>query len=202
MKKTFGIIGAGNIGQSVAQHLVKAGYQVIIGNTKGPDSLKDVIAGLGSNAKAGTLQEAAGSDVVVLAVPWAALPTLPPLTDWSGKLVIDATNQYISMDPLKLADLGGKASSEVMQETLPGARVIKAFNTLWFKILAKDPKQGGGNRVILVSGDDAAAKKEIIEVIASLEFAPIDIGSLAHSKLQEQDGLLGHVNLVQVKYDA
>jgi predicted dinucleotide-binding enzyme len=201
MKKTFGIIGAGNIGQSIAHHLVKAGYSVILSNSKGPDSLKEIVANLGKGAKAGSLQDAAKADIVVLAIPWLALPSLKTLTNWQDKLVIDATNQYISFNPNKFADLGGKASSEVVAETLKGARIVKAFNTLWFKILASDPEQGGGNRVLLVSGDDTEAKKEVVDLIETLKFAAVDIGSLAHSKIQEQDGLLGHINLIRVEYD-
>ena len=201
MKKTFGIIGAGNIGQSVAQHLLKAGHKVTLANSRGPETLKDTIATLGDGAVAGTQQEAANQDIVILAIPWAGVPSLANVTDWKGKIVIDATNQYISMDPLQLADLGGKPSTQVVAETIKGARVTKAFNTLWFKILVEDPKQGGGDRVILVSGDDEEAKKEIIALIESLGFAGVDVGPIAASRIQEQDGLLGHINLVRLVYD-
>jgi len=201
MKKTIGIIGAGNIGQSIAHHLVNAGYEVTLANSKGPETLKDIIAGLGKQAKAGTQKDAASKDIVVLAIPWKAVPSLTGLTDWKGKWVIDATNQYTSMDPLVFADLGGKPSSKVVSEAIPGARIVKAFNTLWYKILAADPKQGGGNRVLWVSGDDAEVKKEVMDMITSLQFAPVDLGSIAQSRIQEQDGMLGHINLVQVAYD-
>ena len=201
MKKTFGIIGAGNIGQSVAHHLLAAGFEVTLANSKGPETLKDVIAGLGKGAKAGTQKEAAGKDIVVLAIPWMALSSLAGLTDWKGKWVIDATNQYTSTNPHTLIDLGGKPSSQFVSEAIPGARIVKAFNTLWYKILASDPRQGGGNRVLWVSGDDTEVKKEIMDILTALQFAPVDIGSIAHSRIQEQDGLLGHINLVRVVYD-
>lgn len=201
MKKTFGIIGAGNIGKAVAHHLLKAGFEVTLSNSKGPDSLKETITALGGNAKAGSLQDAAKEDIVVLALPWTAINTLSGLADWKNKLVIDITNNVISMQPYTLANLNGKASSEVISETIPGARIVKAFNTLWFKILESDPRQGGGNRVTFVSGDDADAKKEISEIINSLGFAAVDIGSLAHSKLHQLDGLLANLNLIKVKYD-
>ncbi|HXB32023.1 MAG TPA: hypothetical protein VNV35_01320, partial [Puia sp.] len=134
-------------------------------------------------------------------IPWKAVPSLTGLTDWKGKWVIDATNQYTSMDPLVFADLGGKPSSKVVSEAIPGTRIVKAFNALWYKILAADPKQGGGNRVLWVSGDDAEVKKEVMDMITSLQFAPVDLGSIAQSRIQEQDGMLGHINLVQVAYD-
>jgi predicted dinucleotide-binding enzyme len=201
MKKTFGIIGAGNIGQSMALQLTKAGYPVILGNTRGPESLKAIVEKLGARAKAGTLKEAAGADIVLLAIPWLALDSLKELTDWNGKLVVDSTNQYLSMDPLKLADLGDQASSEVVAGLLPGARIVKAFNTLWFKILAENPREAGGNRVAFYAGDDAAAKTEIAAIIEELGFAAVDIGTLHASKLTEQNGLLGHVNLIRLAYD-
>jgi predicted dinucleotide-binding enzyme len=171
MKKTFGILGAGNIGQSVAHHLLAAGYEVTLANSKGPESLKDVIAGLGKRAKAGTQKEAASKDIVVLAIPWAAVPSLTGLTDWKGKWVVDATNQYTSTNPHTLIDLGGKPSSQIVSEAIPGARIVKAFNTLWYKILASDPRQGGGNRVLWVSGDDAEAKRGIMDILTTLQFA-------------------------------
>jgi predicted dinucleotide-binding enzyme len=201
MKKTFGIIGAGNIGRSLAGHLLSAGYKVILSNSKGPDSLKNTITALGEGASAGTPKDAASADIVILALPWLTLSKLPELTDWNGKLVIDATNQYTSFEPLVLADLGDVASSEIVSKTLPGARIVKAFNTLWFKILASNPEQSGGHRVIWISGDDAEAKTEIGEIIDSLGFASVDLGSLAHSKIQEPKGKLGHINLVKVPYD-
>jgi len=201
MKKTFGIIGAGNIGQSMALQLTKAGYPVILGNTKGPESLREIVAGLGANATAGTTKQAAEADIVLLAIPWAALDSLKDLTDWNGKLVIDSTNQYISMEPLILADLGDKASSEIVSELLPGARIVKAFNTLWFKILAENPREAGGKRVAFFAGDDEEAKKEIAAIIGEIGFGAIDIGSLHASKIIEQNGLLGHVNLIQLAYD-
>jgi predicted dinucleotide-binding enzyme len=201
MKKTFGIIGAGNIGQSMALQLTKAGYPVILGNTRGPESLKEIVEKLGPGAKAGTTKEAAEADIVLLAIPWLALDSLKGLTDWNGKLVVDSTNQYLSMDPLELADLGDQASSEVVAGLLPGARIVKAFNTLWFKILAENPREAGGNRVAFYAGDDAEAKTEIAAIIEDLGFAAADVGSLHASKLTEQNGLLGHFNFIRLAYD-
>ena len=201
MIKTFGIIGAGNIGLTVARHLLKAGYKVIISNSKGPDSLKETILELGSGAIAGTAADAANADMVLLSVPWSQIGTLAALTDWNGKIVIDATNHFISYAPdFKVADLGGKASTQVVSAAIPGAQVVKAFNTLYFKILGLDPKEGNGNRVIFISGDEAAAKKEVRQVIESLGFAVIDLGTLAGgSKLQEPKGAVANVNLLKLE---
>jgi predicted dinucleotide-binding enzyme len=200
MKKSFGIIGSGNIGQTVARHLLKAGHPVMLSNSKGPDSLKELAKSLGEGATAGTVEEAAQADIVLLSLPWSKVPSLSRLTDWSNKIVIDATNHFITFAPdFQVADLNGKASSEVVASLLPGARIVKAFNTLYFKILAKEPREAGGNRVLFISGDDVAAKKEVKEIITSLGFATIDLGTLgSESKLQQAKGALATLNLIQL----
>jgi len=200
MKKTFGIIGAGNIGQTVARHLVKAGYPVILSNSQGPDSLKEAIKSIGAGAKAGTAKEAAAADIVLLALPWSEAPSLTGLTNWKGKTVIDATNHFISFAPeFKVADIGDLSSSEVVAGHLPGANIVKSFNTLYFKILALDPKEGNGRRVMFVSGNDAPSKTEVSEVIGSLGFAVIDLGTLAGgSKLQQPHGAVATLNLLKL----
>lgn len=199
MKKTFGIIGAGNIGQTVARHLLKAGYPVILANNSGGDSLTEITRSLGAGAIAGTVLHAAQADIVLLSLPWSQVPTLKDVTDWAGKTVIDATNHFITYAPdFKVEDLGGKASSEVVASLLPGAKIVKAFNTIFYKTLAEDPRTLGGNRVLFVSGNDQASKTEVTSVIASLGFAPIDLGTLAEgSKLQQAKGPLATLNLIK-----
>ena len=200
MKKSFGIIGAGNIGQTVARHLIKAGYPVILSNSKGPDSLKDLVKSLGRNVKAGSVEEAVKADIVLLSLPWSEVTSLAGLIDWKNKIVIDATNHFISFAPdFQVADLKGKSSSEVVASYLPGARIVKAFNTLFFKILAKDPNEAGGKRVLFISGDDIASKSEVSDVIKTLGFAVIDLGDLANgSKLQQAKGSVATLNLIQL----
>jgi predicted dinucleotide-binding enzyme len=200
MKKTFGIIGAGNIGQTVAGHLLRAGYKVILSNGKGPETLQATIESLGEGAKAGTAVEAAAADIVLLSLPWAQINTLTPLTNWKGKTVIDATNHFITFAPyFKTADLGDRASSEVVADHIPGAHVVKAFNTLYFKILAADPKEASGRRVLFISGNYADAKKEVADVIESIGFAVIDLGNLSTgSKLQQPKGAVASINLVKI----
>lgn len=199
MKKTFGIIGAGNIGQTVARHLVNAGYPVIISNSQGPASLKNIVDSIGAGITAGTPEDAADADIVLLALPWSQVSTLTALTNWKGKTVIDATNHFVSFAPdFKLADIGDKASSEVVAEYVPGANIVKSFNTLYFKILALDPQVGQGRRVMFISGNNATAKTQVTEVIDSLGFAVIDLGSLTHgSKLQQPGGAVATLNLVK-----
>jgi len=161
----IGIIGAGGIGQAFATHVAKAGYEVIISNSRGPESLAEVVSQLGPRAKAGKRQEAARADVVVLAVQWqqwrAALSDLPP---WNGRILIDATNAAI-MPGFRPADLNGSTSSEVVASLAPGARVVKVANTLQRALLAADPNEAGGHRVLFMSGDDAAAKADVSSIL-------------------------------------
>ena len=199
MKKTFGIIGAGNIGQAVARHLLKAGYPVVLSNSGDVEVLKPLAARLGAGASAGTPAEAAAADFVLLALPWTKLSTLTKLTDWSGRTVIDATNQFLTHGPeFILDDLNGRPSTAVVADYIPGARVVKAFNTLYYKVLSQDPEQGGGKRVLFVSGDDASAKEAVKAVIKDLGFAAVDLGSLeSGSRFQHPNEALASRNLVQ-----
>jgi len=198
MKKTFGIIGAGNIAQTIAMHLSKAGYSVTLSNSRDAESLKELVADLGNGVKAATAAEAAKSDIVILALPWKSLTALPLLTNWKGKHVIDATNHFVTYYPdFKLDDLGDKTSSEVVQSYVTGAKLVKAFNTLSYKILEKDPNENNGRRVLFLSGDDADVKSQLLEVIKSIGFAPLDLGSLAiGGRLQQAKGNLAAINLI------
>ena len=200
MKKSFGIIGAGNIGQTVAQHLLKAGFPVVMSNSKGPESLQETVKSFGAGAKAGSVEDAVKADIVLLSLPWSQVSSLTGVTDWTNKIVIDATNHFITYAPeFQVADLQGKSSSQVVAEYLPGASIVKAFNTLYFKILAEDPKQAGGKRVLFISGDDTSSKSAVSEVIRALGFAVIDLGDLANgSKLQQAKGSLATLNLIQL----
>lgn len=114
--------------------------------------------------------------------------------------MIDATNCFITYAPdFKVADLSGKASSEIVYGYVPGSRLVKAFNTLHYKLLAKNPQEESGNRVLFISGDDVDAKVEISHIIESMGFAAVDLGSIAEgSKLQQTKGLLASLNLVKV----
>jgi predicted dinucleotide-binding enzyme len=199
-KKTFGIIGAGNAAQAIARHLSKNGYGVTLSNSRNVESLKDIVADLGNGVKAATAADAAKADILILALPWKSLPALPALTDWNGKLVIDATNHFITYQPdFQVADLGDKTASEVVQTYVSGATVVKAFNTLFYKILEKDPSENGGRRVLFVSGDDMNFKNEVMEIIRSFGFSTVDLGPLATGgRLQQAKGPLSLINLIQL----
>jgi predicted dinucleotide-binding enzyme len=199
MKKTFGIIGAGNIAKAVAGHLLKAGHKVIISGRRDPELLQETVSALGAGTSAGTPAEAAQADIVVLAMPWSQLSTLTGLTDWTNRIVIDATNHFVTFAPdFQLADLGGRASSEVVADHIPGAHLVKGFNTLYFKVLEIDPREATGNRVIFISGDHTNSKAEVKTTIETLGFSVIDLGALASdSKLQQAKGPLASLNLIR-----
>ena len=176
---TFGIIGAGTIAQALARHLVTAGHSVVLSNSRGPSTLDGVVSTLGPLASAGTVAQAAEADMVFLTVMWpdipAALADLPP---WDGRILVDSTNQFARLDPIEVADLGDQTGSEWVAALAPGARVIKAFNTLFAEYIAPDPRHPAGRQVLFYAGDDAAAKATFGELVDSFGFAPVDIGAL------------------------
>ncbi|WP_205500370.1 NADPH-dependent F420 reductase [Rufibacter psychrotolerans] len=195
----IGILGAGKIGLAFAQHTAKAGYATILSNSRGPETLQEAAAQIGHDAKAGTTLEAAAADIVFLSVPWPRLEAaVAPVKSWEGKLVIDATNPVLP--GLLPAPLDGKPSSQVVAELLPGARVVKAFNTLLYSLLASDPREAGGNRVVFYSGDDLEAKQIVLQLITRLGFAGVDLGTLQTSaKLQQfPGGSLPGLNLIKL----
>lgn len=196
----IGIIGAGGIGQAFAGHVAKAGYEVIISNSRGPESLAEMVKQLGPRAIAGTRQDAARADVVVLSVNWPQVPAaLSDLPAWNGRILIDATNPVLQPG-FRLAELQGSTSSEIVASLAPGARVVKTGNTLLRAVLAADPKQAGGRRVLFMSGDDTSAKAEVGAVLEKMGFATIDLGGLASGGRLQQfpGGPLPTLNLIKL----
>src|SRR5690242_14302904 len=128
-----GIIGAGRIGQAMAKIARRAGRQVVIANSRGPESLTQVVEALGEGVSAGTVQEAAAADIVVLAVMWPDVPQAIAGLELDGRILIDPTNDF---DP---SDLNGRTSSEVVADLVAPARVVKAGNTLGAAVLGSDP---------------------------------------------------------------
>jgi len=196
----IGIIGSGAIGTAFATTLARAGIAATLSNSRGPDSLKEQVHALGSSIKAGTREQAARADIVLVAVNWGKLPAaLAGLPDWDNRIIIDANNP-IEAPLFKPVDLKGCGSSEVFADLVPGARVVKAFNHLRAEILASDPQDKGGRRVLFYSGDDNTAKAEVAALIDRIGFAGIDLGSLAvGGKLaQFPGGPLPNQNLVKI----
>ncbi len=195
---TIGIIGAGHAGQAFARVAQRAGCEVVIANGRGPQSLAAVVEALGTGVSAGTADEAAAALVVVIAVPWASVPEAVASLAWEGKIVVDQTNAFL-LPEMKLADLGGRSSSEIVAELVEGARVVKAANTLAAELLGSDPDVAGGRRVLFLSGDDGAAKAVVADLFEGAGFFPIDLGDLViGGRMQQAGGPLAGVNLVRL----
>lgn len=198
---TIGIIGAGHIGQALARTVLRAGREAVIANSRGPESLASVVAALGVGVSAGTVREAAAARIVAIAVPWPSVPAAVTGLQWDAQTVIDATNAYNpdATNAYTPADLGGRTSSEIVADLVPGARLVKAANTLGANVLGADPHEADGRRVIFLSGDDALAKAVVIELFSAAGFFAIDLGDLVTGGRMQQVGgpLPGH-NLVRL----
>ncbi|UIJ70605.1 NADPH-dependent F420 reductase [Aurantimonas sp. HBX-1] len=176
---SIGIIGAGQNGRAIATALAGKDIPVTHANSRGPESLRETVAGIGAPVTAGTREGAASKDIVFVAVNWSKLPAaLAGLPDFGGRIVVDANNP-IEAPRFEPADLGGRLSSEIVKDLVPGARLVKAFNHLATHLVAGDPQAEGGRRVLFLSGDDETAKAEVGALIKRLGFFGIDLGSLA-----------------------
>jgi 8-hydroxy-5-deazaflavin:NADPH oxidoreductase len=191
--KPVGIIGAGRIGQAMARTALRARRSVVLANSRGPESLTSVVSALGDGVSAGTVPQAAGAGIVVLAVPWPRVQQALEGLEWSGQVVIDATNDF---EP---SDLDGRTSSEVVADLVGGARVVKAANTLAAAVLGSDPQEAEGQRVIFLSGDDIDTKAEVISLFGDAGFFTIDLGPLITGGAMQQLGApLAGVNLIRL----
>src|SRR5713226_9946077 len=192
----FGTIGAGTVAFAFARKVVATGHEVVLSSRRGLESLASKVAELGHGSSAATVEEAASLDYVLLAVPWPNVEdALRRLPAWNGRGRIAATNPFIEYSPkLVLADLGGKGASEVVAGLAPGARVVKAFNSIVTARFNEGPIKNDGRRVIFVSGDHSEPNDFVMSVIESFGFAPIYLGNLATGgRLQQAGGpLAGH----------
>jgi 8-hydroxy-5-deazaflavin:NADPH oxidoreductase len=190
---SVGIIGAGRLGQAMARTARRAGRDVVIANSRGPESLTSAVSALDDGVSAGTVDQAAAAGIVVIAVPWDRVPDAVGGLGWNGQIVIDATNDWGA------DDLNGRTSSELVADLVPGARVVKAGNTLGADVLGSDPQEAGGRRVIFVSGDDADAKADVVALFEDAGFAAIDLGELATGgAMQQIHHPLAGVNLIRL----
>jgi predicted dinucleotide-binding enzyme len=186
----IGILGSGNIGGNAARLFARAGHHVRIANSRGPESLRALVAEIGPNAEAAYPQDAVdGSDVVLIAVPWTKREeTLGEIEGWDEKIVIDAMNPYT--EDFEIEDLGAKTATEFTRALVPGARVVKAFNTIFYKRLATEGKPNGekGRLAIPVASDDPAAKRVVMDLIDEIGFDPVDNGGLVEGGRKQQPG--------------
>ena len=184
---TIGFIGAGNIGQAVARLAVDHGHDMVLSNSRGPETLTDVVASLGERATADTSQRAAErGDLVVVTVPLHAYRPVPA-TPLRGKVVLDTNNYYLGRDGhITELDDGSATSSGLLQAHLPESHVVKAFNHIMAGHLTEHAQPAGtagtaDRRALAVAGDDATAKDTVTTLIDELGFDVVDAGSLADS---------------------
>ena len=177
---TIGLLGAGKIGATLARLLVDHGYDVVLANSRGPETLQDVVAPLGARARADTAVGAAtAADLVVEAVPFKSVPDLPA-SALDGKVLVSASNYYPGRDGE--IDLGGGTQTEWTARHVPGVRVVKAFNTIYWEHLRDRGDTGvplEDRRVIPLVGDDVGAKATVSDLVEALGFASLDLGNLA-----------------------
>lgn len=192
----IGIIGAGNIGATLAKLLAQAGYKVAISNSRGPDTLQDLVAELGDNVQALTTTEAAQfGDIVIEAIPFKYYSQLPSEAI-SDKIFVTAANYYQGRDGQ--IEMGSLSQSEFFTQNLPKARVVKAFNAIWYQHLATQgdtTKPIAERRAIFIAGNDDQAKQEVTAFIEAIGFGAVDTGTLPHSKVQEPDTPIYNKNL-------
>jgi predicted dinucleotide-binding enzyme len=185
----IGIIGSGRIGGTAARLFSRAGHEVAVSNTRGPDSLDDLVGELGDGARAATPDEAVDfGDAVVVAIPWRRREQLPDPQRFYGKVVIDAMNAYD--EDFSLIDLEPSSSAEEDEKQLKGARLVKAFNHLNARDLASlgNPEGGDQRYVMFVAGDDEEAKQVVAKLIEDIGYAAVDTGDLATGGRLQQAG--------------
>jgi 8-hydroxy-5-deazaflavin:NADPH oxidoreductase len=178
---TIGLIGAGHIGSQVARLAVSHGYNVVVSNSRGPESLAGLVAELGANARAATALEAAkAGDIVVVTIPLKNIATVPvePIV---GKIVIDTNNYYPQRDG-HIAELDAETTTtaELLQAHLPKSKVVKAFNHIYAAELTTHGQPAGtaNRRALVIAGDHADAKKVVTKMLDAFGFDTVDAGRL------------------------
>lgn len=184
----IGIVGAGHIGGTAATLFVRAGHQVAVSNSRGPESLVSLVASLGPNAGAASPSEAVRfGEAILLAIPWRKMEELPAADLFAGKIAIDAMNPYSATG--RVMDLGDGTSSEQVAKRIPNARLVKAFNTIGWKTLERGSRPPSEDRLaIFLAGDDAEAKAVVAKLIEDIGFAPFDTGSLREGGRRQEPG--------------
>lgn len=173
---TTSIIGSGNVGTALARQFARNGIDVCIANTHGPETLAALAQELGNKVTPTTLHDALKAEVIVFAIPFRAYKDVASrLSDWTGKIVIDAMNAR----DVTQEELSGQESTDLVALALPGAKVVKTLNQLPAALLASDPSQHGGRRVMFVASNDDDASATVVHLVEQLGFAPIALGKIA-----------------------
>ena len=187
---TIGLIGSGNIGSTIAKLAVDAGYDVVLSNSRGPETLADLVAELGEHASAATSSEAPeASDLVVVTIPFKAYRDVP-VEPLAGKVVIDTNNYYPDRDGhVDELDEETTTTSEMLQAHLPTAHVVKAFSNIFFKHLAALARPAGSpdRSVLAIAGDSEPAKATVTDFLDGIGYDAYDVGPLAEGWRYQRD---------------
>jgi hypothetical protein len=188
--KTIGLIGAGHIGSQVARLAAKNGYDVVISNSRGPDTLSNLVAELGSRARAATPVEAAtAGDIVVVTIPLKNYRSVP-VAPLAGKIVIDTNNYYPQRDGhIPELDNESTTTSELLQAHLPQSKVVKAFNHIYAAQLTTDglPAGAKNRRALVIAGNDREAKATVTHLLDQFGFDTVDAGPLSEGWRIQRD---------------
>jgi predicted dinucleotide-binding enzyme len=186
----IGTIGAGAFAQAFAKRALKAGHKVKLTNNLGPERLIEIVNQLGPGATAATVEEAVACEMVLLAVPWDNVPqTLASLPNWKNQILIDGTNPFHrNAGKFTPADVGNLSTSQLVAALAPGARVVKALNTMIVPNLEAEPIVNGARRVAFISADDDSAKRQVEVLLAGFGYSVIDLGNLRDGGLIQQAG--------------
>lgn len=182
---TIGFIGAGAIGSTVARLAVAAGYDVVLSNSRGPETLSDLVKDLGPRARAATASEAAAAgDLVVAAIPFKAYLELPA-DQLAGKTVIDTNNYYPQRDG-QYPELDSESTNvaELIQKHLPTSHVVKCFNNIFFGHLGTLARPAGAadRSALAIAGDDTAAKAAVTTFLDRIGYDAVDVGALVEER--------------------
>ncbi|MFG1920975.1 NADPH-dependent F420 reductase [Cryptosporangium sp. NPDC048952] len=182
---TVGFIGSGHIGGTVARLAVAAGYDVVVSNSRGPETLADLVAELGPKARAATASEAAAAgDLVVVSVPFGKYQQVP-VEPLAGKAVVDTNNYYPDRDgKFPALDDGSTTGSELLQGHLVGAHVVKVFNNIYWESLRSLARPAGASdrSALAIAGDDADAKAAVTAFLDAIGYDAVDAGPLAEGR--------------------
>jgi len=186
----IGTIGAGAFAQAFAKRALEAGHAVKLSNSRGPDSLREIVHRLGPGATATATEEAVACEMVLLAVPWDNVPgTLASLPQWKNQILIDGTNPFHGKaGDFTPADVGNLSTSQVVAALTPGARVVKAFNHMVAPNLEAEPVVNGARRVAFISADDDGAKGRVRTLLENCGYSVVDLGDLRDGGLIQQAG--------------
>jgi 8-hydroxy-5-deazaflavin:NADPH oxidoreductase len=187
---TLGIIGAGHIGSQIARVAIADGYDVVIANSRGPETLAGLIEDLGPRARAATASDAAAAaDVAVVTIPLGRIDDLP-VDELAGKIVLDTNNYYFERDGhIDELDRGETTTSELLQRTLPTSRVVKAFNHIGAPDITTTGSPAGtpDRRALATAGDDAEAVDFVTRLYDAAGFDTVNVGPLSESWRVERD---------------